>query len=92
MTFRWQIERNDGTGDYINIPGSFGTTFTPNDEHTGLRIRVVGSYVDAGGVTETACLGPTDGLWRQRRAGGTTLDQRHDAGRGSDPHDDGGVH
>lgn len=60
MTFRWQIERNDGTGDYINIPGSFGTTFTPGDEHTGLRIRVIGTYVDAGGVTETVMSLSTD--------------------------------
>ncbi|WP_367178667.1 beta strand repeat-containing protein [Devosia sp.] len=60
MTFRWQIERNDGTGDYINIPGAFGTTFTPGDEHTGLRIRVVGTYVDAGGVTETVMSLTTD--------------------------------
>jgi Ca2+-binding RTX toxin-like protein len=60
MNFRWQIERNDGTGDYINIPGSFGTTFTPSDEHTGLRIRVVGTYVDAGGVTETVMSLTTD--------------------------------
>src|SRR5690606_38337089 len=60
ITFRWQIERNDGTGDYINIPGAFGNTFTPNDEHTGLRIRVVGTYIDAGGVMETVMSLPTD--------------------------------
>lgn len=60
MTFRWQIERNDGTGDYINLPGAYGTTFTPSDEHTGLRIRVVGTYVDAGGVTETVMSLPSD--------------------------------
>jgi Ca2+-binding RTX toxin-like protein len=60
ITYRWQIERNDGTGDYINIPGSFGQSFTPGDEHTGLRIRVVGTYVDAGGVTETVTSASTD--------------------------------
>ncbi|MCB5204574.1 calcium-binding protein [Neorhizobium sp. T786] len=60
LNYRWQIERNDGTGDYINIPGSFGTTFTPGDEHTGLRIRVVGTYVDQGGVTETVMSLTTD--------------------------------
>ena len=60
ITYRWQIERNDGTGDYINIPGAFGNTFTPGDEHTGLRIRVVGTYVDAGGVTETVMSLSTD--------------------------------
>ena len=60
ITYRWQIERNDGTGDYINIPGAFGTTFTPDDEHTGLRIRVIGTYTDAGGVTETVTSAPTD--------------------------------
>ncbi|KQY26700.1 peroxidase family protein [Rhizobium sp. Root482] len=60
LNYRWQIERNDGTGDYINIPGSFGTTFTPGDEHTGLRIRVIGTYVDQGGVTETVMSLSTD--------------------------------
>nr|CAD6405445.1 heme peroxidase [Rhizobium sp. Q54] len=60
LEYRWQIERNDGTGDYINIPGAFGNTFIPGDEHTGLRIRVIASYVDAGGVTETVMSLPTD--------------------------------
>jgi Ca2+-binding RTX toxin-like protein len=60
ITYRWQIERNDGTGDYIDIPGARGDTFTPSDEHTGLRIRVLGTYVDGGGVTETVTSAPTD--------------------------------
>lgn len=60
ITYRWQIERNDGTGDYIDIPGSSGNTFTPSDEHEGLRIRVLGTYVDAGGVTEIVSSQPTD--------------------------------
>lgn len=60
ITYRWQIERNDGTGDYIDIPGSSGNTFTPGDEHEGLRIRVLGTYVDAGGVTEIVSSQPTD--------------------------------
>src|SRR5690606_33840350 len=60
ITYRWQIERNDGTGDYIDIPGARGDSFTPSDEHTGLRIRVLGTYVDAGGVTETVTSAPTD--------------------------------
>src|SRR5690606_25608846 len=50
----------DGTGDYIDVPGARGDTFTPSDEHTGLRIRVLGSYVDGGGVTETVTSAPTD--------------------------------
>ena len=24
ITYRWQIERNDGTGDYVDIPGTSG--------------------------------------------------------------------
>ncbi|MDN3524741.1 peroxidase family protein [Halomonas sabkhae] len=60
MTFRWQIERNDGTGDYIDIPNVNGLTFTPSDEHDGLRIRVLGSYYDAGGVLEIVSSQPTD--------------------------------
>ncbi|WP_281270379.1 peroxidase family protein [Pelagibacterium sediminicola] len=60
ITYRWQIERNDGTGDYINIPGTSGNTFTPSDEHEGLRIRVLGTYVDAAGVTEIVSSQPTD--------------------------------
>ena len=60
ITYRWQIERNDGTGDYIDIPGAAGDTFTPTDEHTGLRIRVLGRFVDGGGVTEVVSSAPTD--------------------------------
>lgn len=60
ITFRWQVERNDGTGDYINIPGVSGNTFTPDDDHVGLRIRVLGTYHDAGGVIEVVMSHPTD--------------------------------
>lgn len=60
ITYRWQIERNDGTGDYIDIPNVSGTTFTPDDEHVGLRIRVIGTYIDGGGVIETVTSAPTD--------------------------------
>ena len=60
ISFRWQIERNDGTGDYINIPGVSGNTFTPGDDHVGLRIRVLGTYHDAGGVIEVVMSHPTD--------------------------------
>ncbi len=60
ITYRWQIERNDGTGDYINIPGASGDTFTPTGEHVGLRIRVLGSYTDGGGVLEVVTSQPTD--------------------------------
>lgn len=60
ITYRWQIERNDGTGDYINIPGASGTSFTPTEEHVGLRIRVLGTYTDGGGVLEVVTSQPTD--------------------------------
>ncbi|BBI60874.1 hypothetical protein HSBAA_21800 [Vreelandella sulfidaeris] len=60
MTFRWQIERNDGTGDYIDIPNVNGLTFVPGDEHDGLRVRVLGFYTDAGGVLEIVSSQPTD--------------------------------
>eukprot|EP00873_Tetraselmis_striata_P031945 jgi/Tetstr1/452209/TSEL_039245.t1 len=60
ITFRWQIERNDGTGDYIDIPNVNGLSFTPGDEHDGLRVRVLGSYYDAGGVFEVVSSQPTD--------------------------------
>lgn len=60
ITYRWQIERNDGTGDYINIPNASGNTFTPTEEHVGLRIRVLGTYTDGGGVLEVVGSYPTD--------------------------------
>jgi Ca2+-binding RTX toxin-like protein len=60
ISYRWQIERNDGTGDYIDIPGARGNTFTPDDDHVGLRIRVLGMYTDGGGVTEVVMSYPTD--------------------------------
>src|SRR5690606_24933158 len=46
ISYRWQVERNDGTGDYMNIPNVSGATFMPSDEHVGLRIRVLGTYID----------------------------------------------
>jgi len=60
ITYRWQIERNDGTGDYINIPGASGDSFTPTGEHVGLRIRVLGTYTDGGDVLEVVTSQPTD--------------------------------
>jgi Ca2+-binding RTX toxin-like protein len=60
ISYRWQVERNDGTGDYMNIPNVSGDTFTPSDEHVGLRIRVLGTYIDGGGVIETVTSAPTD--------------------------------
>jgi len=62
ITYRWQVERNDGTGEYIDIDGVTGNTFTPGPEHTGLRIRVIGTYRDAGGVPETVYSLPTEGV------------------------------
>jgi Ca2+-binding RTX toxin-like protein len=62
ITYRWQVERNDGTGDYQDIDGVTGDTFTPASEHTGLRIRVIGTYIDAGGVPETVYSSPTEGV------------------------------
>lgn len=62
ITYRWQVERNDGTGDYEDVDGVTGDTFTPGDEHAGLRIRVIGTYIDAGGVPETVFSAPTDGV------------------------------
>lgn len=60
ITYRWQIERNDGTGDHINIPGAAGNSFTPGADHVGLRIRVLGTYTDGGGVLEVVTSQPTD--------------------------------
>ncbi|MEP3329230.1 peroxidase family protein [Sedimentitalea sp.] len=60
ITYRWQIERNDGTGDYIDIPNVSGNSFTPGDDHVGLRIRVIGTYTDDGGVIEIVSSYPTD--------------------------------
>ena len=60
IVYRWQIERNDGTGDYINIPNASGNSFTPSEEHVGLRIRVLGTYTDGGGVLEVVTSQPTD--------------------------------
>ncbi len=62
ITYRWQVERNDGTGDYEDIDGVTGDTFIPRSEHTGLRIRVIGNYIDAGGVPETVYSSPTEGV------------------------------
>ena len=62
ITYRWQVERNAGTGDYIDINGAVGATFTPGNAETGLRIRVIGTYIDAGGVPETVFSTPTEGV------------------------------
>ncbi|MBY5999731.1 MULTISPECIES: peroxidase family protein [Alphaproteobacteria] len=60
ISYRWQVERNDGTGDYVNIANVSGDSFTPDDAHVGLRIRVIGTYIDGGGVIETVTSAPTD--------------------------------
>jgi Ca2+-binding RTX toxin-like protein len=52
ISYQWQVERNDGTGDFVDIPGAQGNTFRPGDAESGLGLRVRGTFVDGGQVRE----------------------------------------
>ncbi|GAA4130287.1 hypothetical protein GCM10023067_47970 [Aminobacter aganoensis] len=52
ISYQWQVERNDGTGDFVDIPDAQGNTFRPGDAEAGLGLRVRGTFVDGGQVRE----------------------------------------
>ena len=51
--FSYQWQRGDGSGGFDNIPTATGETYTLGDEDVGRSIRVVVSYTDGGGRTES---------------------------------------
>jgi Ca2+-binding RTX toxin-like protein len=68
FTFAWQFEATPGAGDWeaVTDPVSgnpvFGQTFIPTADHAleGLRLRVVGTFRDGGGIPEIVFSDPTD--------------------------------
>ena len=53
VTVQWQQNDPTGLGDFTDIPGANGLTFTPLLGQEGRRLRVVYTYVDLHGTTET---------------------------------------
>ena len=60
ITLTWQVEQTLGLGDWVTIQDPLtetpvtGPSFTPNEAHelSGLRLRVMGIFIDAHGVPE----------------------------------------
>jgi Ca2+-binding RTX toxin-like protein len=68
FTFVWQVEETPGAGDWVPIEDPIaddllitGPSFTPTPayELEGLRIRVVGSFIDAHGIPEVVMSAPS---------------------------------
>eukprot|EP01036_Dinobryon_divergens_P047857 gene47857-biopygen38817 len=57
---RYQWQRSDGQGGWIDIVGATSTSYLLNDADVGFQIRVQVYYVDGGGTTETAFSNPTE--------------------------------
>ncbi|MFZ4721084.1 MAG: peroxidase family protein, partial [Ilumatobacteraceae bacterium] len=53
VTVQWQQNNTLGAGAYANIPGATGTTFTPLLGQEGRRLRVVYTFTDLHGTTES---------------------------------------
>ncbi|MFZ6049904.1 peroxidase family protein [Pseudomonas sp. CR3202] len=52
FSFRWQSS-SDGGATFTNIAGATSVSFTPGDEEVGRQLRVVATFTDDGGTTET---------------------------------------
>ncbi|MFZ6049900.1 peroxidase family protein [Pseudomonas sp. CR3202] len=53
FSFRWQSS-SDGGATFTDIPGANSVSFTPGDGEVGRQLRVVATFTDDGGTTETA--------------------------------------
>ena len=63
LSFQWQYAE-PANGDWVNIVGATGTTFTPSDFlatglNVGVPLRVQASFIDGLGVKETVISAPT---------------------------------
>ncbi len=56
---RYQWQRSDGQGSWVDIAGATSTSYALGDADVGYQIRVQVYYVDGGGTTETAFSNPT---------------------------------
>lgn len=56
---RYQWQRSDGSGGWINIIGATSTFYALSDADVGYQIRVQVYFVDGGGTTETAYSAPS---------------------------------
>jgi Ca2+-binding RTX toxin-like protein len=62
FSYQWQ-QSNDGTV-WNNIPLATSATFTPDDAQIGLQVRVVVSYTDGQGASETVTSAATESILR----------------------------
>ncbi|MBR0646952.1 Ig-like domain-containing protein [Plastoroseomonas hellenica] len=66
LTISYQWQRQDDQGNWVNISGATGTTYTLTQDDVGHAVRTVASYTDAGGQSEsfnsneTAAVGNVD--------------------------------
>src|SRR5262249_17711565 len=51
IAYQWQ--RQDADGNWANIDGANGTTYTLTQDDVGHEVRAVASYTDAGGQSES---------------------------------------
>ncbi|MEM7122608.1 MAG: FecR domain-containing protein [Pseudomonadota bacterium] len=57
FSYQWQVLTEGG---WVNIDGATDETFAPGDDQVGAQVRVVVSYTDGGGTSESVASGPTD--------------------------------
>ena len=82
FTFLWQFEQTPGAGDWADVTDPLtgdivtGVTFIPTAafELDGLRLRVIGSFVDGNGIPEVVFSDPTDAVAPAVAAAPTTGD------------------
>ena len=82
FTFLWQFEQTLGAGDWADVTDPLtgdivtGVTFIPTALHEldGLRLRVIGSFVDGNGIPEVVFSAPTDAVAPEAVAVPTTGD------------------
>jgi Ca2+-binding RTX toxin-like protein len=52
-TYQWQQSALGGAGAFTNVAGALGSAFVPGQVHVNRRLRVVVSFVDLHGTTQT---------------------------------------
>jgi hypothetical protein len=57
ITYRWQ--RQDGDGNWVDIDGATGETYTLTQDDVGAPVRAVASYTDGDGTAEEVASDPT---------------------------------
>ena len=59
ISYQWQIANG---GAFTNIPGATSNTFTPDQSHVGMTLRVVATFTDAEGIVRSVTSAATKGI------------------------------